>query len=146
MKESTAYHAVCETCKTTWWHSYRDSPGERFFLRDTRDVLMLSSSTAFEWDYLREVSVDVELGRNFTELSERYCRLWDKSSNSTRSSLYKTRLQEGYFVFKLLMYMNEEPGIAINKDQMSKRLDIEGACKKVMGDMQYRSCMSNCRS
>ena len=86
---------------------------------------MVSRETAFEMRYLREVCVDMELGRSFDDVAERYNRLYGQVGEE-RGVLQKKRMEDAYFLLKLLQFFNTELTVQINKT--SNRIDVDDLC------------------
>ena len=133
-----AYHFICVECKMQYWHSYSDSRvkdhcdiSRTYFRFHDAKFILLSRSTAFEIKYLREVSVDIELGRSFVDVSERFNRLY--GTNGFRGELYRTRLEDAYFIYQLVMY--HQNTIQVTIDRVSHRVNIDELCDLTMRDV-----------
>ena len=129
-----AYHFRCVTCKTSYWHSYSEKAGpdnqtlRKFYQPHSAKYLMMSSTTAFELAYIKEVVVDVELGRSFEDVTERFNRLY--GSGAGRGDLYKTRVEDAFFVYKLLLFFKAEITVPIGTK--SNRPDIDNLCNSAI--------------
>lgn len=123
--DAKAYHTLCGICKTTFWHSYEERENTRsFYYSSENDLLMTSRITAFTVVYLNELSVDVKLGRSFGELCERFNILYKK--DEARGEVFKTRLEDAFFIKELLDY--NKRNLSIEIDKVSNRLQIDSAC------------------
>jgi len=84
---------------------------------------MISRSTAFTLDYIKEVLVYIQLGSSFGELCERYSKLY--GSDEYRGEVFKTGLKDVYFIAQLLKYFNNN--VSFSKDNIANRLAIDDA-------------------
>ena len=85
---------------------------------------MTSRETAFQMQYLKEVSVDIDLGRSFEDISERYNRLYGKDDKE-RGVLQKKRMEDAYFLKKLLHFFSDTENLTVEISKVSNRIDID---------------------
>lgn len=144
---------VCE--KQQWANyseeTYKDNPNLRTFFHSSinTNFFMLSRYTAFQTKYLKEVIVDVELGRSFDEIAERYSRLYSNKNN--RGQLYKKRVEDAFFLLKLLEYFRTD--VAVKIHSQSNRIDIEDLCDQAVTELfssenrwkEHRCHVAGCR-
>lgn len=138
VKIGRSYHLSCKPCGTVYWHSYsvrshRDQDNMKTFSynpTNTTGYFQLTRATAFERRYMREVIVDIGLGRSFEEVTERFNRLY--GSKETRGDLYKTRVEDGYFVLQLMNYFKSDITVPVNK--ISNRVNVDMLCDEVVSE------------
>ena len=127
-----AYHLHCSTCKTNHYHSYTENSQpqnqtQRTYLNSilTAEFVLCSKRTAFQRRYLSEVAVDVELGRSFEDIHNRYYRLYGQV-DECRGELYKKRVEDAYFLLKLLEFF--ECDLTVPISPTSNRINIDELC------------------
>lgn len=139
--DAKAYHYSCMKCKTQHWHSYRSSrPSKqaetsRTYLYDAIGCVhfMLSSRTAFSTKYLTEVVTDIELGRSFEDVKERYNRLYGRGTETHRGDVGKQRIEDAFFIVKLLNHFKSD--VEVNVSAVSNRIDIDAICDEVLTEI-----------
>lgn len=136
--EAKAYHLTCEVCGIQYYYSYKEKSLEarsntRTFFSDlgSQQYLLTSRNTAFQVRYLNEVAVDMELGRSFEDVTERYNRLY--GSSEIRGQLNKTRLEDAYFLFKLKEFFKHD--ITVDIDMSSNRVNIDRLCDEAVKEV-----------
>ena len=125
-----AYHFHCSTCKTNHNHSNTENSQpqnqtQRTYLNSilTAEFVLCSKRTAFQRRYSSEVAVDVELGRSFEDIHNRYNRLYGQV-DECRGELYKKRTEDAYFLLKFLF----ECDFTVPISPTSNRINIDELC------------------
>jgi len=126
MSTAQVYHTTCSKCKDAYFPTYEETNTSRTFYTTSKDnkIMMTSRPTAFTLDYIKEVLVDIQLGRSFLELCERYSKLY--GSDEYRVEVFKTRLEDVYFIAQLLKYFNNN--VSFSKDNIANQLAIVDVC------------------
>ena len=140
--EAQSFHLYCSTCKTSYYHGFSEVQGEdkkgnlRTYHRSVleSDIIMTSRETAFQMQYLKEVSVDIDLGRSFEDISERYNRLYGKDDKE-RGVLQKKRMEDAYFLKKLLHFFSDTENLTVEISKVSNRIDIDELCDKAVSQI-----------
>lgn len=100
LKKGSCYHKTCTECKKKHYASYTQSrTGEKLyrFLSTEQEYFFISNRTAFETLYLKTTSDLIENAAvNFVGLTDSYF-----ATHSVR--LEKQRLEEAYFLYRLLL-------------------------------------------
>ena len=134
VKSGRAYHLFCRKCSTLYWHSYSEKSNVKTYFYNSNDntgYIQLTRATAFEYRYMREVCVDVGLGRSFEDVRNRYNRLYG-DCQETRGEVYKTRIEEGFFVVELLKFFKKD--ITLPVDKVSNRLYLDTLCDEAVSE------------
>ena len=104
MLKASSYHKKCERCQYKYYFSYTQSKeGVKTFTHEAlnSEFLLISSRTAFEWVYLRSTADIIEnTGSSFTAISDSY-------ESTFLEPLDEMRLEEGYFISRLLKLYSE---------------------------------------
>lgn len=128
LKRGTSYHKRCCDCGISYYTGYRVINGIKHFKHDqTSSILFISAQTAFRLDYLVMISDMIEVsGTTFTALSESYSVTHD-------CDLEPTRLEEAYFIHRLLSYFElHDTELCIPQRNVSCRYDIEDLCRQAI--------------
>lgn len=133
--DAKAYHLTCLQCGIQYWYSYQEKssknrPNIRTYVyhHSPKEYLLTSRNTAFETKYLKEVAVDMELGRSFEDVTERFNRLY--GILQSRGQLNKTRVEDAYFLYKLQEFYKH--GLSVDIDPASNRIDIDDLCDEAV--------------
>ena len=96
-------------CRVSYYHGYYKVKGKQVFQNDVlkNDVLVTSTQTAFELDYLVELAATIEIcSVNFEGMSEVYNRTHNRKLPSDlmlkRVELCRKRMTEAYFLYTYL--------------------------------------------
>lgn len=128
-----SYHKKCTACGDLYYYSYTNSKTDaakpRLFHQYAmeQECLLVSSKTCFQTQYLKEVSVLIEISAvPFTSVAENF-----EALHST--DLDATRLEEGYFLYKLLaIYQENDMQLSITYNNESCRKDLERVCMETI--------------
>ena len=127
VKTAKSYHGKCKSCHTTYYYSYSESKTDntrKFIVDQDDEYLLFSSGVGYSKKFLYNIDMQISIGVvSFQASAEIY--------NNTVDSQYPLnheRLEEGYFVFKILSYVRIFRPWPRDKNS---RLNVEILCEQV---------------
>ena len=102
---ASCYHGVCKVCKISYYSGYCSDEKSRDYSEclDNNEYLLISSSTGFSRDFLRNLETTIFIGVvSFEAAAEIYN---EKTHFSTQ--LNPGRLEEAFFLYKILPFVTK---------------------------------------
>ncbi len=144
---AAAYHGRCDTCSTSYFHSYYEKDGKRYYYKNAleSEYLQVTNKTVFSVKYLRDVSNKITIGKvaiescceiyneNYGEESAARLKNLEnfKRNGDVTWELNEARLQQGFYTYHLLKVFSEHgvtDEVFFNFDNVSRRRDIDELC------------------
>lgn len=132
-KTGHCYHKKCYLCGMLFYYSIsKKTSSVRSFYKSAneQEIFTISPKTAFSTLYLRQISAMIEVSSvTFQGISDHYLSMHDYI-------LEKQRIEEAYFLFKLLYTYNSfNLSLDVEYNVESCRKDTERLCKTAVEEM-----------